>query len=123
MYRQPGGCIMTDRIEKTVELNAPVDRVWRALTDHREFGEWFKVRLDQPFVPGAESTGQMTYPAFEHMPWRAEVMETDEARLFYFRWPHLGAQQKERTDGSWAVVVFRLAIGTASFRVGVRRYV
>ena len=35
---------MTDRIEKTIEMNAPVSRVWRALTDHREFGAWFRVR-------------------------------------------------------------------------------
>ena len=31
----------TDRIEKRIELKAPVARVWRALTDHREFGQWF----------------------------------------------------------------------------------
>jgi uncharacterized protein YndB with AHSA1/START domain len=43
---------MTDRIEKTIELKAPVSRVRRALTDHREFGSWFRVRLDGPFVPG-----------------------------------------------------------------------
>ena len=34
---------MDDRIEKHIELKAPVSRVWRALTDHREFGEWFKM--------------------------------------------------------------------------------
>jgi hypothetical protein len=43
---QPGGCVMNsakmdDRIEKRIELKAPVSRVWRALTDYREFGEWF----------------------------------------------------------------------------------
>jgi uncharacterized protein YndB with AHSA1/START domain len=43
---------MVDRIEKTIELNAPVSRVWRALTDHQEFGIWFRVKLDGPFVPG-----------------------------------------------------------------------
>ena len=31
----------TNRIEKSIELKAPISRVWRALTDHREFGEWF----------------------------------------------------------------------------------
>ena len=38
-----------DRIEKVVDLAAPVSRVWRALTDHEEFGQWFRVRLDGPF--------------------------------------------------------------------------
>ena len=48
----------TDRIEKTIELKAPVSRVWRALTDHREFGAWFRVKLDGPFVPGRFRAGR-----------------------------------------------------------------
>jgi uncharacterized protein YndB with AHSA1/START domain len=43
---------MSDRIEKRIELKAPISRVWRALTDYREFGEWFRVNLEGPFVPG-----------------------------------------------------------------------
>ncbi len=43
---------MDHRIEKRIELKAPVSRVWRALTDYREFGEWFRVKLDGPFAPG-----------------------------------------------------------------------
>ena len=46
-----------DRIEKIVDLAAPVSRVWRALTDHEEFGQWFRVRLDGPFEVGATTTG------------------------------------------------------------------
>ena len=42
---------MSDRIEKSIELNAPIERVWHALTDHNEFGEWFRVKLDGPFAP------------------------------------------------------------------------
>ena len=49
---------MSDRIEKTVELKAPVSRVWLALTDHQEFGTWFRVRLDGPFVPGQVCVGR-----------------------------------------------------------------
>ena len=33
---------MSDRIEKIVELNASVDRVWDAIADARQFGEWFR---------------------------------------------------------------------------------
>src|SRR5471030_991549 len=43
---------MTNSIEKRIELQAPLTRVWRALTDHREFGEWFRVKLETPFAPG-----------------------------------------------------------------------
>ena len=54
--------MMIDRIEKRIELKAPISRVWRALTDYREFGEWFRVKLDGPFVQGQVSRGQITYP-------------------------------------------------------------
>ena len=45
-----------DRIEKEVVIEAPVSRVWRALTDEEEFGRWFGVELDQPFVQGQTVT-------------------------------------------------------------------
>ena len=48
-----------DRIEKRIELKAPVSRVWRALTDYREFGEWFKVKLEGPFVAGRWRGGRL----------------------------------------------------------------
>jgi len=41
---------MEDRLEKSIELSAPVERVWRALTDSREFGEWFLVKMEGPYA-------------------------------------------------------------------------
>ena len=73
---------MSDRIEKRIELKAPVSRVWRALTDYREFGQWFRVNLEGPFVPGQISRGQMTYPGYEHVRWEATVQKMDHERLF-----------------------------------------
>ena len=46
-----------DRIEKEVVLRAPVSRVWRAITDHEEFGRWFGVKLDHPFAAGQTVNG------------------------------------------------------------------
>jgi uncharacterized protein YndB with AHSA1/START domain len=77
---------MEDRIEKSIDLAAPIERVWRAVTDHQQFGEWFKVRLDGPFVVGAVSTGQITYPGYEHLKWVARVDVMDENRRFAFSW-------------------------------------
>ncbi len=74
-----------DRIEKTIELAAPVARVWRALTDHAEFGQWFQVKLSGPFQPGAVVTGQMTFPGYEDYPWRARVERMEPESLFSFR--------------------------------------
>jgi uncharacterized protein YndB with AHSA1/START domain len=77
---------MNDRIEKTIDLRAPIDRVWRALTDPAEFGAWFMVKLDDPFVPGQPARGHTTYPGFEHMPWEIVVAAMDKPRLFAFTW-------------------------------------
>ena len=77
---------MKDRIEKHIELKAPVSRVWRALTDYREFSEWFRVKLDGPFVPGEVSTGHITYAGYEHLKWNATVKAMEPERLFSFTW-------------------------------------
>jgi uncharacterized protein YndB with AHSA1/START domain len=73
-----------DGIEKQLELRAPVSRVWRAHTDYREFGGWFRVRIDGPFVPGQISRGQITYPGYEHVKWEAVVGKMEPERLFSF---------------------------------------
>jgi len=43
---------MSNSIEKQIDLKAPVSRVWQALTDYRQFGQWFRVHLEGPFIPG-----------------------------------------------------------------------
>lgn len=50
----------TDRIEKQVVLRAPLDRVWRAVSDAEHFGRWFGVRFDGPFVAGKPVTATIT---------------------------------------------------------------
>jgi uncharacterized protein YndB with AHSA1/START domain len=77
---------MSDRIEKRIELRAPVARVWRALTDHREFGAWFRARLDGPFVAGEATRGQVSYPGYEHVRWQATVQKMEPDRLCSFTW-------------------------------------
>jgi len=86
---------MTDRIEKTVELKAPISRVWRALTDYQEFGKWFGVRLEGPFVPGQTARGQITYPGYEHVRWEAIVQKMEPERLFSFTWHPYAVDPKE----------------------------
>lgn len=77
---------MSDRIEQTVRLDAPIERVWRAISDHKEFGQWFRVALDQPFEVGKPSTGHITYPGYEHLKWNAEVVMMEPPRRLAFRW-------------------------------------
>jgi uncharacterized protein YndB with AHSA1/START domain len=77
---------MSDRIEKRIELKAPVARVWRALTDYREFGAWFSVKLESPFVPGQIARGHILHPGYEHLVWEATIQKMEPERLFSFTW-------------------------------------
>ncbi|MDB5364998.1 MAG: vanillate O-demethylase oxidoreductase VanB [Rhodospirillales bacterium] len=77
---------MSNSIEKRIELDAPVDRVWRALADHREFGAWFGVKLDAPFMPGQVTRGRITHPGYEHLTWEAKVKQMEAERVFSFTW-------------------------------------
>jgi len=100
---------MNNRIEKHIELKAPLSRVWRALTDHREFGEWFGVKLDGPFEPGQVSRGHITYPGYEHVRWEATVQKMEPDRLFSFTWhPYAIDPAVDYSSEPTTLVEFRL---------------
>lgn len=79
---------MSDSVTRSIDLKAPIERVWRALTDHEEVGAIFRVALRQPFAVGRTSTGNVTYPGYEHMRWEATVTRMEKPTLFAFTWPH-----------------------------------
>ena len=98
-----------DRIEKRIELRAPVARVWRALTDHIEFGEWFRVKLDGPFRPGEVSRGNITYPGYEHIQWAVIVQKMEPESLFSFTWhPYAVDPKEDYSNEEPTLVEFRL---------------
>jgi uncharacterized protein YndB with AHSA1/START domain len=100
---------MNNSIEKRIELKAPVSRVWRALTDYREFGEWFRVKLEGPFVPGQVSRGQVTYPGYEHLKWEAVVQKMEPEQLFSFTWhPYAIDPKIDYSNDTPTLVEFRL---------------
>ncbi|MBZ5611845.1 MAG: SRPBCC family protein [Acidobacteriia bacterium] len=87
----------TDRIEKQILLHAPLKRVWRALSDSREFGTWFGVRFDGPFKPGATLRGVIVPTTVDSLvaaaqkphegkPFEITVEQMQPQRLFSFRW-------------------------------------
>lgn len=103
---------MIDSITKTVEIAAPVERVWDALIDHEKFGAWFRVALDQPFAVGGASTGHMTYPGYEDYRWEARVIAIEPMRRFSFEWPATGGDKQLMENGTrvaeWTLVEFLL---------------
>ena len=76
----------TDRIEKTVKLDAPRSRVWRAISDSKQFGQWFGVTLSSAFAPGAAVEGRMNHPKYAHLALTIWIESVDPERFFSFRW-------------------------------------
>jgi uncharacterized protein YndB with AHSA1/START domain len=77
---------MTDFIEKHVELKAPVSRVWHALTDYRQFGTWFRVDLEGPFVEGKVTYGRNTYCGYENFRMEFFVQKIEPQSFFAYKW-------------------------------------
>lgn len=94
----------TDRIERSVVINAPRERVWRALSNAEEFGTWFGVNLkDQTFAPGQRARGPITYPGYEHVYFDTVVDRIEPQELLSLRWhpyavdPSVDYSQEEPT--------------------------
>ena len=75
-----------NRIEKSIELKAPVSRVWSALANHEEFGKWFGCKFEGPFVVGKTVAAKLNFPDFDHMQWAVDVKQMEPERLFSFTW-------------------------------------
>ena len=100
---------MNDSIEKQIEIAAPPSRVWRALMDPHEFGEWFRVKLERGFVVGEKVKGRVTYPGYEHLNWEVVVEKIEPERLLAFKWhPYAVDPKSDYSAEAPTLVEFRL---------------
>jgi len=90
---------MPDSIIKTIDIAAPVAKVWDALTDHQKFGAWFRVALDQPFRVGEPSTGHMTFAGYEAYRWEARIVAIEPMTRFAYEWPATGGDKALMESG------------------------
>lgn len=79
----------TDRIEKRVVLRAPRSRVWRAISDAKEFGAWFGATMEDEFKPGAPARGKIAHKG-KVFPMEIVVDRIEPERLFSYRWHPYG---------------------------------
>lgn len=110
----------TDRIEKTILLKAPRSRVWRAITDAKEFGSWFRVALDGPFVPGQWVSGRILVPGYDHLTMSVLVEALEPERLFAYRWhPYAVDPERDYSTEPTTRVEFRLEEASEGTRLTV----
>jgi uncharacterized protein YndB with AHSA1/START domain len=110
----------SDRIEKQVVLKAPLDRVWRAISDADEFGRWFGVRFDGPFVAGTSVIGTITPTTVDEDVAKAQqphagkadawqIVAVEPQRRLAFRWHPFGVEDdRDDSDEPTTLVEFTL---------------
>ena len=79
--------VSTDRIEKEILLKAPQSRVWQALANAEEFGQWFRADFKGAhFVAGQFTQGKLLYPGYEHLTLSVLVESIEPERRLCLRW-------------------------------------
>ena len=89
---------MQDSIKKTIEIAAPIDEVWQALTDHEEFGAWFEIKLASKFEVGQVTYGEMSCEGWEGTSVWFKTTTMDAPTRFCFRWPYEAAVTAEDAE-------------------------
>ena len=99
-----------DRIEEQVRLPQPPARVWRALTDPAELGEWFGARIaGETIAPGSQVKGYLVHPGFQHVLFDVIIEEMVPERRFAWRWhPHAVEGGVDYTTEQRTLVTFTL---------------
>jgi uncharacterized protein YndB with AHSA1/START domain len=109
-----------DRIEKKILLHAPRQRVWRALSDATEFGTWFGMKFDGPFVVGAKMRCSIAptqvnaevakaQKSHEGIPFEITIEQIEPERVFSFRWhPHAIERGVDYSGEPTTLIVFAL---------------
>jgi uncharacterized protein YndB with AHSA1/START domain len=80
------------RIDRTIEVNAPPDRVWRALTTAKDLATWFRVTIEGEIAPGAEVWMTSLMPGYEGQRFAVRITEMTPPHRFVWQW-HPGAAE------------------------------
>jgi uncharacterized protein YndB with AHSA1/START domain len=113
---------MRNQIERVINLNASVERVWIAITDHNEFGSWFRLSLHSTFKVGEVTHGEVTFPGHEGLPFWARVEVMEEPHRFSFVWPMDETVQPDdqRLDEKSTLVEFILEPSSNGSKLTIR---
>jgi len=97
------------RIDRTIDVNAPPDRVWRALTTAADLAAWFQVGIEGDIAPGADIWMTSRYPGHEGQRFAVKVTEMTPPRRFAWQW-HPGAVDPavDYSREPWTTVTFTL---------------
>ena len=97
----------TFTVRRTIRIAAPVEKVWRAVTEPEHISRWFGRTVLDGTGPGAQGT--MTFPDYGSVPIRVEAL--DAPRMVSYRWGNddaLGHLPESVDDDTSTVFTFTL---------------
>jgi uncharacterized protein YndB with AHSA1/START domain len=98
-----------DSIERQIFLKAPRSRVWRALTDATQFGEWFGIKAEAPFAVGRRVRAVVTHPEYKGITFDMAIEEMVPEQRFSWRWhPNAIDRTRDYTAEPTTLVLFQL---------------
>ncbi len=99
----------TDSIVQEITIGAPIERVWRAVSDAREFGEWFGMACDRPFEPGVQVGCEITEPEeYRGTTFPIWIDRVEPPRFFSFRWHAYAVEPGDYANAPTTLVAFTL---------------
>jgi uncharacterized protein YndB with AHSA1/START domain len=74
------------RIDRAIDILAPIERVWRALTDVNELSTWFQVTIDGPIEAGRSVWMTSVLPAYAGLRFQVDIVELTRPTRVVWRW-------------------------------------
>ena len=74
------------RIDRSLEIDAPLEQVWRALTDAAELSAWFQVTIEGRLAAGSDVWMTSVHPGHAGQRFRVHVAELTPPHCVVWRW-------------------------------------
>jgi uncharacterized protein YndB with AHSA1/START domain len=113
------------RIDRSIEIQAPLEKVWRALTTVAELSAWFRVQIEGEIAAGNEVDMISLYPGHEGKRFRVRFVELTPPKRFVWQWhpgavdPSVDYSQEPRTTVTFNLEPFaggtRLTVAETGF--------
>lgn len=105
--------MVPSRIEKEILIDAPVDVVWRVVTEPAEMDRWFSEKADFQLRLGGGGTIRMS----TRTTYNIKVEAVEPHRRFAFRWVHPDGAQPDERNSMLVEFTFHQEAGGTRLRV------
>ena len=91
------------RIDRSITINAPPERVWRALTSAEELSTWFRVTIEGSMSAGAEVWMTSTHAEYTGQRFPVRIAEMSAPHRLVWQWhpgevdPNMDYSKEPRT--------------------------